>query len=441
VPEQSQDRGPPAVRALAIGRRGFLVLASLAGVLAVLATSPAQAQRADAGAWIDTWSASPQPVWEPDFFAPVGIPRTLRNQTVRHVARVSLGGSRVRVEFSNEYGEHPLVIGAAHVALAGEKGAIVPGSDRALTFGGRPSITVPPGAPVWSDPVDLAVPALGSVAVSLFLPEVTPATTWHNDARQTAYISGEGDFTAAERLEPAQPVTSRIFLSGVAVDAAPGDRAVVLFGDSITDGDGSTLDANHRWPDILAERLNKAGAKVAVLNEGISGARVLRDRMGDNALARFDRDVLSHPRADTVVLTMGINDVGWPDTILVPEGEPAPSAEDVIAGYEQLIARAHAHGMRIIGATLTPFEDTFHGGPLYGYYNEAKEAKRAAINEWIRTSGAFDGVIDFDAATRDPADPKHIQARYDKGDHLHPNDAGYKAMAESVDLKLLGIGQ
>jgi lysophospholipase L1-like esterase len=141
------------------------------------------------------------------------------------------------------------------------------------------------------------------------------------------------------------------------------------------------------------------------------------------------------------VLMMGINDVGWPDTILVPEGEPAPSAEDVIAGYEQLIARAHAHGMRIIGATLTPFEDTFHGGPLYGYYNEAKEAKRAAINEWIRTSGAFDGVIDFDAATRDPADPKHIQARYDKGDHLHPNDAGYKAMAESVDLKLLGIGQ
>ena len=407
----------------------------------MLATSPAQAQRADAGDWIDTWSASPQPVWEPDFFAPAGIPRTLRNQTIRHVARISLGGSRVRVEFSNEYGEHPLVIGAAHVALAGEKDAIAPGSDRVLTFSGSTSITVPPGAPVWSDPVDLAVPALGSVAVSLFLPEVTPATTWHNDARQTAYISGEGDFTAAERFEPAQTVTSRIFLSGIAVDAAPEARAVVLFGNSITDGDGSTLDANHRWPDFLAERLNKANPKVAVLNEGISGARVLRDRMGDNALARFDRDVLSHPRADTVVLMMGINDIGWPETILVPKGEPAPSAEDVIDGYEQIIARAHANGMRIIGATLTPFEDTFRGTPLYGYYSEAKEAKRAAINQWIRTSGAFDGVIDFDAATRDPANPKHIQAQYDKGDHLHPNDTGYKAMAESVDLGLLGVGR
>jgi lysophospholipase L1-like esterase len=441
VPEQSRERGLWAVRALAIGRRAFLTIASVAGVLAVLTTSPAQAQRADAGDWIDTWSASPQPVWEPDFFAPAGIPRTLRNQTIRHVARISLGSSRVRVEFSNEYGEHPLVIGAAHVALAGEKDAIAPGSDRVLTFSGSTSITVPPGAPVWSDPVDLAVAALGSVAVSLFLPEVTPATTWHNDARQTAYISGEGDFTAAERFEPAQTVTSRIFLSGIAVDAAPEARAVVLFGDSITDGDGSTLDANHRWPDFLAERLNKANPKVAVLNEGISGARVLRDRMGDNALARFDRDVLSHPRADTVVLMMGINDIGWPETILVPKGEPAPSAEDVIDGYEQIIARAHANGMRIIGATLTPFEDTFRGTPLYGYYSEAKEAKRAAINQWIRTSGAFDGVIDFDAATRDPANPKHIQAQYDKGDHLHPNDTGYKAMAESVDLGLLGVGR
>ena len=185
------------VTRLAIGQRAFLAITFIAGILAVLATSPAQAQRADAGGWIDTWSASPQPVWEPDFFVPLGIPRTLRNQTIRHVARVSLGGGRVRVEFSNEYGEHPLVIGAARVALAGEKGAIVPGSDRALTFSGNASITVPPGAPAWSDPVDLAVPALGSVAVSLFLPEVTPATTWHLDARQTAYISGEGDFSGA----------------------------------------------------------------------------------------------------------------------------------------------------------------------------------------------------------------------------------------------------
>jgi lysophospholipase L1-like esterase len=408
--------------------------------LATGLVAPSEAQPANTGAWIGTWSASPQPVWEPDFFAPVGIPRSLRNQTIRQIARVSLGGNQVRVELSNEYGDQPLVIGAAHVALAGEQGAIEPASDRPLTFGGSPSVTVPPGAPILSDPVDLTVAPLDSLAVSLFLPEVTAATTWHNDARQTAYLSGEGNHAAETSFAPTQTFPSRIFLSGIMVDAAPDARAVVMFGDSITDGDGSTLDANHRWPDILAERLNKAGAKVAVLNEGISGARVLRDRMGDNALSRFDRDVLSHPRADTVVLMMGINDIGWPDTILVPKGEAAPGAEDIITGYEQLIARAHANGLRIVGATLTPFENTFAGGPLFGYHTEAKEEKRQAVNEWIRTSGAFDGVIDFDAITRDPANPKHIRAAYDKGDHLHPNDAGYRAMAEAVDLKLLGVG-
>ena len=165
-----------------------------------------------------------------------------------------------------------------------------------------------------------------------------------------------------------------------------------------------------------------------MVNQGISGARVLRDRMGDNALARFDRDVLSQPHADTVVLMMGINDIGWPDTILVPQGEPAPSAEDIIAGYEQLIARAHGKGLRIIAATLTPFEDTFHGNPLYGYYSEDKEAKRQAVNQWIRTSGAFDGVIDFDAATRDPNNPKHIRAEYDSGRSSAP--AGHRIQGD-----------
>jgi lysophospholipase L1-like esterase len=225
------------------------------------------------------------------------------------------------------------------------------------------------------------------------------------------------------------------------VDAKPGARSVVLFGDLITDGDSSTPNENNRWPDVLAERIVAAGANVSVLNEGISGARVLRDRMGKNALARFDRDVLSHPYADTVVVMMGINDIGWPDSPLVPAGEPAPSAEDIIAGYEQLIARAHAHGFTIIGATLTPFEDTFAGGPLADYYNTEKEAKRAAVNDWIRNGGGFDAVIDFDALAADPANPEHIKAEFDSGDHLHPNDAGYEAMANAVDLELLGIAE
>ena len=386
--------------------------------------------------YIPTWSASPQPVWGPDFFAPVGIPRALRDQTIRQIARVSLGGHKVRVSFSNLYGTEPLIIGSAHIALAGEGPAIVAGTDRVLTFGGKPTITIPPGAPALSDPVTLDVPALGSVAVSAYFPTISPTTTWHNDGKQTAYISASGDQTGETTFTPAQTTPSRIFLSEILVDAPADSRALVLFGDSITDGDGSTLDANHRWPDFLAERLQKQGAPVAVVNQGISGARVLRDRMGDNALARFDRDVLSQPRASTVVLMMGINDIGWPDSLLTPKEEPAPSADDIIAGYKQLIARAHDHNLRIIGATLTPFEDTFHGMPLYGYYSEEKEAKRQAVNSFIR-SGAFDGVIDFDAVTRDPQNPKHIRADYDHGDHLHPNDAGYKAMAELIDLSVV----
>ncbi|WP_218014139.1 SGNH/GDSL hydrolase family protein [Rubellimicrobium roseum] len=392
------------------------------------------------GNWIDTWTASPQQDWGDDFFAAAGIPRSLRDQTIRQVARVSQGGDRIRIEFSNEYGEHPLVIGEAHVALAGEDGAIETGSSRALTFGGEPSIVVPPGAPVWSDPVDLAVEDLGSVAVSLYLPEVAPTTTWHNDARQTAYI-GAGNVADDDAFEVTQTFPSRIWLSGIAIDASPETRSIVLFGDSITDGDGSTLDADNRYPDQLAERIIPTGAEVTILNEGISGARVLRDRMGENALARFDRDVLSHPGVDTVVLMMGINDIGWPDSALVPEGEPAPTAEQVIQGYQQLIDRAHAHDLRIIGATLTPFNNAFEGGPLEGYYNEEKEAKRQAVNEWIRTSGAFDGVIDFDKVVEDPQNPGRIQAQFDKGDHLHPNDAGYEAMAQSIDLGLLGVSQ
>ena len=260
------------------------------------------------------------------------------------------------------------MIGAARVALSDSGSAIKAGSDRVLTFSGNESFTIPPGALIVSDPVELSVPPLGSVAVSLYLPEVTPTTTMHWDGRQTAYIVA-GNKVSDTEIKPDSKTESRLFLSGILVDAPANARAIVTFGDSITDGDGSTADANHRWPDLLAERFQAAdGAPVAVLNEGISGARVLSDRMGVNALARFDEDVISHPHADTVVLMMGINDIGWPDSVLEPLA-PAPSAEDIIDGYEQLIARAHDHGLRIIGATLTPFGVAFKGTPLEGYYN------------------------------------------------------------------------
>jgi len=420
-----------------MNRRHFIAVA-----LWVVLALPVQflvsaAQAAGSDDWIATWTASPQPVWEADFLAPVKVPRNLWGQTVRQMATVSIGGKQIRVVLSNEYGERPLKIGAAQVALADKGSAIAAGTGKPLTFGGSPSIVIPPGAPVMSDPVDLAVPALGTVAVSFFVPDVTPVTTFHWDARQTMYIVA-GNKVAETDFKPDSTVVARILLSEILVDRQANARAIVTFGDSITDGDSSTIDANHRWPDVLARRLIDAGGPpVAILNQGISGARILTDRMGVNALARFDRDVLRHRYADTVILMMGINDIGWPDSILEPIA-PAPSADDVIAGYKQLVARAHLHKMRIIGATLTPFEETFKGSPLEGYYNADKEKKRQAINKWIRESGAFDAVLDFDAVVRNPSRPSYIQAIYDAGDHLHPNDAGYKAMAESIDLKLLG---
>ncbi len=414
MPRKRQGQGVPLGRAPVTGRNrsSFLQVATAVALAAIFATVPGRAQQADAGDWIETWTASPQPIWDPEFFAPINIPRALRNQTVRQIAAVSIGGNRVRVVLSNEYGSRPLVIGAAHVALAGSGAATVAGSDHALSFDGHPSVTIPPGAPVISDPVDLTVAPLSKVAVSLFLPEQTPLTTFHWEGVQTAYISPEGNFAGDADIKADSTIQSRLFLSGIMVDAPPNARALVTFGDSITDGATSTPDANHRWPDQLAGRLAKeGGAPIAVL-------------------------VLSHPHADTVILMMGINDIGWPNTILAPH-EVAPSADDIIDGYKQLIARAHLHGMRIIGATLTPFEDTFKGKPLEGYYNTDKEQKRQAVNRWIRSSGAFDGVIDFDAVTRDPNRPAHILAAFDSGDHLHPQDDGYKAMADSIDLKML----
>lgn len=412
--------------------RGLLFAIPL---LAIFALQTGESHAND-GKWIGTWTASPQPVWETDFPIGVGIPSNYWGKTLRQVARVSLGGKSVRIMISNKFGEFPLKVGAATIALTGDGANLVPGSSRTLTFGGSTSITLPPGAPALSDPVDLDLPDLAEVSVSLFFPDTAPATTMHWDGHQTSYVVS-GDKTGDEKMEPESTQQPRVFLTEIMVNAPEGARAIVAFGDSITDGDGSTVDGNDRWPDLLAARLIAAGGRpVAVQNQGISGAKVLSDRMGTNALARFERDVLDKPNVDTVILMMGINDIGWPGTALAPTDWPT-TVKEIIAGYKQIIQRGRVDGLRVIGATLTPFGDAFGGSVFDGYYNAEKEKMRLALNDFIRNSGEFDAVIDFAKVVVDPAKPGYIQTQFDKGDHLHPNPAGYAAMANSIDLSAL----
>jgi lysophospholipase L1-like esterase len=403
---------------------GALALASMA-----LCRSPALAQD---HSWVGTWAASPQPIWGEDFIFPTKIPATADNQTIRQIVRASLGGSRVRIIFSNEYGARPLTIGAASVALAGDGPAISADTLHKVTFGGRKSAVVPPGAPIISDPVELRIREASHLAVSLYLPDETLLTTFHWDGKQTTYF-GSGDLTNAGVFHPTDTTDARVFLSGVLVDT-PNQGAVLVFGDSITDGNGASLNADTRWPDYLARRL--ASQNVAVLNAGISGARLLQDKMGANGPARFNRDVLAQPGVKAVIVLMGINDISWPGTAFARQ-QKKPTTASLISAYQQLIALARAHNLRIVGATLTPFEGALSGTPLGDFYNADKDALRQQVNHWIRTSGAFDAIIDFDALLRDPAHPSRLAAHFDSGDHLHPGDKGNQAMAEAVNLDAL----
>lgn len=360
------------------------------------------------------------------------------NQTLRMFAHTSIGGGMVRVRLSNVFGKAFLKIDEAHVALRDKSPNIVQSTDSVLTFSGRKTISIPPNAVVISDPVPMKVPVDGDLAVSIFLEKHTAAAGIHYAANATSFI-GEGNQTAAASFVQSTTVASWAFLAGIDVVAPAPAAAIVAFGDSITDGSRSTTDANRRWPNILAQRLQKAGiTNLAVIDSGIGGNRVLHDpatpanmRFGVNALARFDRDVLAQPGAKYVIILEGINDIGHPGSQSAPPSESV-TAEDVIAGLTQLAERAHEMGLKVIGATLTPFA----GCPFPGYYTAEKDAIRAAVNQWVRTTNVYDGFVDFDKATRDAAHPDQMLAAYDGGDHLHPGDAGYKAMAEAINLKL-----
>src|SRR5215218_6208423 len=442
-------------RVLHTGRR---LLAGLAVALTTMAgTAPLAAQGAPPPERSGSASAGKQPVWVGTWgTASTGpgtapLPSTVFDrQTLRQIVHTSVGGRSVRVRFSNEFGTEPLRIGAARVARRAQGSTIVAGSDRVLTFGGRTTITVSPRAPVLSDPVELNVPAGSDLAVSLYLPRRTPASTVHLTSFQNSYVVA-GDATGRTSLRDPMVTTSWYFLGGVSV-VGTGSRAgsVVTFGDSITDGANTTIDANQRWPDILARRLQARRGldRLGVVNKGISGNRLLHDGntlpnsdaaglgslFGPSGLSRFDRDVLAQPGVRYVTVLLGINDIGHP-TSISPRAE-AVSVAQLKAGYRQLIERAHERGLTIIGATMTPFQGTV----FPGYYTAEGEAKRQALNRWIRTSGEWDAVLDFDRVVRDPAHPLRLLARYDSGDHLHPNDLGMRAMADAIDLDVFTRG-
>jgi lysophospholipase L1-like esterase len=395
--------------------------------LSLVLCAPSLFAKSNDKQWVGTWASAPlldahQKAAE-ELFALGG-----QGATLREVVHVSMGGEMVRVRFSNLYGTAPLVIGAVEVAQSLKGAAIVAGSGKALTFHGQPTVSIPAGALAVSDPTPFTFAPLSDLTVSFYLPSPTGPVTEHQLGSSTSFHAA-GNVVSSATLDAPSTVTSWEYLNGIDTLASNDAGAVITIGDSITDGAKSTPDTHQRWPDELARRL-QADSKhrnLSVLNEGISGNKILLDGAGPNALARFDRDVLAQSGAKYLLILEGINDIGRLHT--VPNGT---TAAELIFALDQMIQRAHAHGIVVIGCTLTPY----HGA---GYYTEEGEAIRKAVNEYIRTGGAFDGFVDLEAAVRDPEHPDTFLPANDPGDHLHPNDTGYKLMGDAIDLKLFKL--
>lgn len=392
--------------------------------------------------WIGTWATAPQPAM------PAAI-LSLRNQTLRLIAHASVGGARVRIRISNLYGDRPLRVASAHIANRKAAAQIDPASDRALTFGGQPSVSIPAGSTAVSDPADFEVRPLSDLAVSFFLLDTAQTTTSHSLARQSSYVSNEGDFAVQGDFPVSKTIRSWPFLTGIEVLARAPAAVIVAFGASTTDGDGSSVDANHRYPDILAERLQHARNSLqalGVLNEGLIGNRLLNgsppelrpqvgSALGEAGIARFERDVLSQPGVKYVIVALGVNDIVMPGTSM-SAGDPV-TPEDIVAGYRLLIARAHQRGVRVIGTTIPPFENATFDGRATLFYTPEKDAVRKKVNAWVLgATREFYAVVDFDKVLRDPDRPSRLLPAYDAGDHLHMNDAGYSATANAIPLEL-----
>jgi lysophospholipase L1-like esterase len=409
----------------ALAMATFMLVAPSCHAAGVAAHSP----------WVATWGAAmvaTNPGNAPDF----------TGQTLREIVHSSVGGQQARVWLSNRFGKEALHIGAAHIALSASgsfgtnldgtpnQSGIQSGTDHALTFNGSDEVVIAPGAEVVSDPVALNVPALTDIALSMYFPDHTIASTEHSDSNQISYRANGDQVAVADLGGKSWESKPWYVVSGVDVDA-PGDSAVIAFGDSITDGAYATENENHRWPDYLASRLAadlgsiKAGV-LGVVNVGIGGNRVLLDGYGPNAVSRINPDVIARSGARYIIILESINDIGRFTSDHQPYGDLTQRLE---AGIAQIAAQAHQHGIKVIGATLTPYQGC-------GYYSDAGNQVRNAVNEWIRTSPIFDGVADFDNAVRDPQNPQQFAAQYDSGDHLHPKDAGYQAMAAAIDLSM-----
>jgi lysophospholipase L1-like esterase len=377
-----------------------------------------------------TWAVSPQDYNEvlPGGAFPPPVPMALENQTLRQIMRVSVGGANARVRFSNLFGAAPLSLAGAHIARAGAGSAIDVSSDAQLTFGGQTSVTIPAGQEQWSDPSPLALTRGQDVAVTLFVSDPAPVSTVHTVGQQTQFLTAGNALAAASFSDPTT-IASYYWVTGIDVTVPGGGGVIVTFGDSITDGVGSTLDTNHRYPNYLAERV-RGEARLAgygVIDEGISGNRILNDVAGPSALSRFRRDVNGQSGASHVIILIGINDLGFSG--IVPE--QAVTAEQVTGGLTQLISEARQASLDVFLATLLPLQ-----GTMAPYYSDQTEALRGEVNAWIRGEAEVDGVIDFDRATQSPTNPLAMDAAYDSSDHLHPNDAGYQVMADAIDLSL-----
>jgi lysophospholipase L1-like esterase len=372
--------------------------------------------------WVGAWGAAPAYPNSEEFFG----------GNVRQVVRLSQGGDAVRLVISNALGKEPLVIGAATVAKPGKSGVeIAEGSLRDVNFGGKRTVTIEPGQVATSDPVTIPVEGLSNISVSLYVSRAVGIIATHPIASATTYLAAGDDQSASTILENAYESSQRYFLARIDVEN-PRGKTIVTLGDSITDGKNSSPNSDSRWPDFLAARLNEAGLTYGVVNAGIAGNRIINGlplrQFGPPTLERLGRDVLDVPNLSYVLFMEGINDIGLPKNTGL--ADQSVSAEEVIRAIQQVIDRVHQQGAKIIGSTLTPFENA----AFANYYSTEAEAKRQAVNHWIRTAGAFDAVVDFDAVIRDPQNPARILEKYDSGDHLHPNDAGYKAMAQAVDL-------